>query len=163
MRTYILEREQVIPRPVREVFAFFANAANLETITPPWLKFKIIGATPATITMGTHIAYRLRWRFVPINWITEIVEWQPCTRFVDTQKRGPYALWHHTHEFEEAGPNETGMRDTVRYALPFGPLGSWAHRLIVRRDVEGIFDYRAERIRELFPQDALQENQEAAR
>jgi ligand-binding SRPBCC domain-containing protein len=162
MRTYTLQREQVIPRPAREVFAFFANAANLETITPPWLKFEITGATPAVIARGTHIAYRLRWRWLPISWLTEIVEWQPCTRFVDVQKRGPYALWHHTHEFEEMGPNETSMRDIVRYALPLGSFGTLAHRLIVRRDVQSIFDYRADRIRELFPQLPL-EKEEAKR
>ena len=95
---------------------------------------------------GTLIEYRLRLRGIPIRWLTQIEEWAPGERFVDVQLRGPYALWHHTHEFELAGDGHTLMRDTVRYALPLGPLGALAHKLFVKRDVERIFDYRYETV-----------------
>ena len=92
---------------------------------------------------GTVIDYRLRVRGVPIRWTARIVEWKPATRFTDVQLRGPYRLWHHTHTFE---PRDDGtvIRDVVRYALPFGPVGAIAHALLVRRDLERIFDYRRE-------------------
>ena len=90
---------------------------------------------------GALIEYRLKLHGVPIKWLTRIDEWVPGVRFVDSQLHGPYALWHHTHEFVAHGDG-TLMRDTVRYALPFGPLGEVAHRLLVRRDLERIFDYR---------------------
>jgi ligand-binding SRPBCC domain-containing protein len=95
---------------------------------------------------GALIEYRLRLHGVPIRWLTRIEEWAPGERFVDVQLRGPYALWHHTHEFEPAGDGRTLMRDTVRYALPLGPLGVLAHRLFVARDIERIFDHRQETV-----------------
>ena len=91
---------------------------------------------------GALIEYRLRLHGVPIRWLTVITDWEPGVRFVDTQVRGPYTLWHHTHEFEPASGGGTLMRDTVRYALPFGPLRALARRLFVVRDLERIFDYR---------------------
>jgi ligand-binding SRPBCC domain-containing protein len=91
---------------------------------------------------GTLIEYRLRLHGLPISWLTRIEVWEPGRRFVDQQLRGPYALWHHTHEFEPAADGRTLMRDTVRYALPFGPAGALAHRLFVQRDLERIFDFR---------------------
>ena len=121
------------------MFPFFAEARNLEAITPPFLNFHVVSADEMRV--GALIEYRLRLHGIPIRWLTRIEEWEPGVRFVDAQLRGPYALWHHTHEFE-AHDGHTLMRDTVRYALPFGPLGTVAHRLFVRRDVERIFDYR---------------------
>lgn len=149
MRTFLLQREQWIPRPIDQVFAFFADATNLEAITPPWLRFRILEPRPAVLRAGTLIAYRLRWHGVPLRWLTEIEAWEPPFRFVDVQRRGPYALWHHTHEFEPSDGG-TRMRDVVRYALPMGPLGTLMHRLIVRRELEAVFDYRAIRVSELF-------------
>ena len=148
MRSFFLEREQWIPRPVEEVFAFFADAKNLEAITPPWLGFRILSPEPIPMHAGTFIEYRLRWHRLPLRWVTEIAEYSPPLRFADVQRRGPYALWHHTHEFasHEGG---TRMRDRIRYALPLGPLGTLMHRLVVRRDLEAIFDYRARRIGEI--------------
>ena len=92
---------------------------------------------------GTLIEYRLRLHRLPIAWLTRIEEWVPSERFVDMQLTGPYRLWHHTHTFRAHPDGGTLMTDTVRYALPFGPLGSLAHRVLVRRDLERIFDYRA--------------------
>ncbi|WP_228430503.1 SRPBCC family protein [Baekduia soli] len=136
-------------RPPADVFPFFADARNLEAITPPILRFEVI--TPGEIPMrvGTLIQYRLTLRGIGVNWLTSIQEWDPPHRFVDTQVRGPYALWHHTHDFEEitdAGPPATRMTDTVRYAIGFGPLGELAARGFVHRDVAAIFDYRRETV-----------------
>ena len=142
----VLRREQRLPRPPAEVFPFFADAGNLEAITPPWLSFRIVTPRPIEMRQGTLIEYRLRLHDLPIRWLTVIADWEPGVRFVDTQIRGPYALWHHTHEFEPDGDG-TLMRDTVRYALPFGPFGLLAQRLFVARDLERIFDYRAEALR----------------
>ena len=142
MRVHTLRREQRLPVPPDEVFAFFADAFNLERITPPWLGFRI--ATPGPIAMGpgTLIEYRLRLHGVPVRWLTRIEVWEPGRRFVDVQVRGPYRMWHHTHEFEGAGSGDTIVRDTVRYAMPLGPVGALAHRLLVARDLRAIFDYR---------------------
>jgi ligand-binding SRPBCC domain-containing protein len=130
------------------VFAFFADAFNLERITPPWLGFRVL--TPGPVTMGrdTRIEYRLRLHGLPIRWLTRIEAWEPPVRFADVQIRGPYRLWHHTHTFE---PDDAGtlMRDTVRYALPLGPLGELARRAFVARDLERIFDFRRDAVRDL--------------
>jgi ligand-binding SRPBCC domain-containing protein len=91
---------------------------------------------------GTLIDYRLRLHGVPVRWRTRIEAWEPPERFVDVQVRGPYALWEHTHTFEPDGAHAVVIRDRVRYALPFGPLGRLAHALFVRRDLERIFDHR---------------------
>jgi ligand-binding SRPBCC domain-containing protein len=144
----ILQREQRLPGTPAEVFEFFADARNLEAITPPLLRFRVVTPAPISMRRGTLIRYRLRVRGVPVRWLTEIKEWDPPHRFVDQQLKGPYALWHHTHTFEADG-HETIMRDTVRYRIGYGPLGALADALLVRRDVAAIFDYRAQRVREL--------------
>lgn len=111
-------------------------------MTPPWLHFRVTTPRPITMGPGTLLDYRLRLHGVPIRWQTRIETWEPPVRFSDTQVRGPYSLWEHTHEFELAGEGGCTMRDTVRYAIPYGLLGELAHRLFVRRDLERIFDYR---------------------
>jgi hypothetical protein len=145
MHLYTLERTQFIPRSIDETFAFFADAGNLEAITPDWLRFQILTSGPIQMHCGTLLEYRLRWRRVPIRWLTEIRAWEPPHRFVDVQLRGPYRLWEHEHTFEAVGEG-TLMRDVVRYALPFGALGRLAHAWLVRRDLESIFDYRARKV-----------------
>ena len=149
MTTYLIQREQWVSAPLEKVFEFFSDASNLEVLTPPWLKFRIVTPTPIAMHTGAKIEYRIDWRVVPIRWQTEIVEWSPPHRFVDLQLRGPYKLWHHTHTFASVDGG-TLVRDIVRYALPLGTIGSLAHKLAVRRDVERVFDYRAERIAALF-------------
>lgn len=148
MDIQILEREQRLPGSPASVFAFFGDARNLEAITPPLLRFALVTPDPIVMRRGTLIRYRLRVRGLPVSWLSEISEWDPPHRFVDEQLKGPYALWHHTHTFEADG-DETIMRDVVRYRIGFGPLGALADRLVVRRDLARIFDYRAERVREL--------------
>jgi ligand-binding SRPBCC domain-containing protein len=149
MKFHTLRREQWIPRPIHEVFAFFADARNLEAITPPWLGFRIVSTSTATISEGTEIRYRLRLHGIPIRWRSEILHWDDPNRFVDVQRSGPYRLWHHTHRFEAHG-ERTKMTDVVRYVLPFGILGRIVHAIKVKRDVRQIFDYRYQRIAELF-------------
>jgi ligand-binding SRPBCC domain-containing protein len=146
-RTYVLERSQWIARPVDRAFEFYADAFNLEAITPPWLGFRVTTRFPVEMGAGVLIEYRLRLHGLPIRWVTRIEVWDPPTRFVDVQLRGPYALWEHTHTFEPA-PDGVVIRDRVRYALPFGPLGALAHALFVRRDLRRIFDYRVRAVAE---------------
>ena len=148
MDVHTLTREQRLPGTPADVFAFFADARHLKAITPPMLRFALATTDPIEMRAGALIRYRLRVRGVPINWLTQITHWQPPHRFVDEQLKGPYALWHHTHTFEADGA-QTIMRDEVRYRVGFGPLGALANALMVRRDVERIFDYRAERVAEL--------------
>jgi ligand-binding SRPBCC domain-containing protein len=143
---HTLRREQRLPGAPETVFPFFADAGNLEAITPPWLGFEIVTPRPIAMGVGTLIEYRLRLHGLPISWLTRIEAWEPGVRFVDAQLTGPYRLWHHTHEFEPDGAGGTLMRDTVRYALPLGPLGEIAHRLFVARDLERIFDFRREEV-----------------
>ena len=141
-RYHVLRREQRLPRPPEAVFPFFADARNLEAITPPWLGFRVVTPDPIELRAGALIEYRLRLHGLSLGWLTQIAEWTPDVRFVDVQLAGPYALWHHTHEFAPDGSGGTVMRDTVRYALPFWPLGEVAHALLVRRDLTAIFDHR---------------------
>jgi ligand-binding SRPBCC domain-containing protein len=146
MKEFTLHTEVWLPRPRDEVFAFFADAQNLDALTPPWVKFAML--TPGLIEMhaGTLIDYRLRVHGIPIRWRTEISEWQPPHHFVDQQLRGPYTLWHHTHTFEERNGG-TLCVDRVRYRPRGGTLVQW---LFVRRDVERIFQYRQQRLKVLF-------------
>jgi ligand-binding SRPBCC domain-containing protein len=144
MRTHLLERSQTVGIPVEQAFGFYGDSLNLEPMTPPWLHFHVTNDGPVTMEPGALLHYRLRLHAVPIRWTTRIEIWEPPTRFVDIQLSGPYALWEHTHIFEPDGSGGTIASDRVRYAIPFGPLGLLAHRLFVRRDLERIFDYRAE-------------------
>jgi ligand-binding SRPBCC domain-containing protein len=148
-RPYELRREQWVPRPLEEVFAFFGDARNLEALTPDWLRFEILSRGPIRITAGSRIEYALHWHGIPLRWKTEITRWQPPYEFQDLQLSGPYRLWRHTHRFEAVGGG-TRITDFVEYELPFGPLGRIAHSLTVRRNLRRIFDYRHDRIRARF-------------
>ena len=148
MRSFLLQREQWIPRPIEAVFSLFASARNLEAITPPWLGFRILSPEPIMMHVGARIVYRVRWHRLPLRWVTEIRTWEPPNRFVDFQLQGPYRLWHHTHTFEAVNGG-TLMRDLVRYALPLGLLGRLAHAWWVEADLKAIFDYRASKVPEL--------------
>lgn len=144
---HVLRREQRLDAPPSVVFPFFADPRNLEAITPPLLRFRLLTPEPVAMGVGTFLQYALRLHGVPVRWDTLIQEWEPPVRFVDVQVRGPYRLWHHTHELVTLdGGAATLMRDTVRYALPFGALGEVARRAVVRRDLEAIFDFRRERV-----------------
>jgi ligand-binding SRPBCC domain-containing protein len=146
---YTLERSQVIPRPVSEVFAFFAEPRNLEVLTTDYLRIRIVPPARAEMQGGALIDYRLRLFGLPFRWRSLIEDLEPGRRFVDVQVRGPYASWRHLHEFGEVSGG-TLVRDSVLYALPMGPLGRLAHALFVRRTLERIFDYRMAKLVELF-------------
>lgn len=148
MRVHVLERSQRVELPPERAFDFYGDAANLEPLTPPWLRFEVTTPKPIEMGAGTLLDYRLRLHGVPVRWRTLIESWEPPHRFLDVQVRGPYSLWEHTHTFEPAGDGATIIRDRVRYAIPFGPLGSLAHSLFVRRDLARIFDYRQEAVAE---------------
>jgi ligand-binding SRPBCC domain-containing protein len=146
VREFTFHAELWLPRPRDAVFAFFADARNLQAITPPWVNFEVLTPAPIEMRPGALIDYRIRVHGLPIRWRTEIAEWNPPHRFVDVQLRGPYTLWHHTHTFEEHD-GRTLCVDDVRYHPRGGALVNW---LFVRRDVERIFAHRQQRLREMF-------------
>lgn len=146
----LLLRELWVPRAVQDVFPFFADAANLNALTPPWLDFRILTPLPIDMKQGTLIDYRIGLKGVPLRWRTLISTWKPPHCFVDEQIKGPYLLWHHTHEFASevrGGVEGTMCIDRVRYKHMGGPIGE---ALLVKRDLERIFDYRQQQMRELF-------------
>ena len=146
MTTWELRASLRLPRPRPEVFAFFADAGNLEALTPPWLRFRVVTPQPIELRAGALIDYRLRVHGLPIRWTSEITAWEPPVRFVDEQRHGPYRFWHHEHTFEDA-PGGTFVNDRVRYRVPFGRLAHW---LVVERDVRMIFRYRSEALVPIF-------------
>ena len=150
MRTNEFRCELWLPRPLGEVFSFFADAGNLELLTPPQLNFNILTPRPLEMRVGLLIDYRLGVRGIPLRWQSEITAWEPPHRFVDEQRRGPYRLWRHEHLFEERDGGTVAI-DRVRYAVPGGALINW---LLVRHDVARIFAYRTEKLRALCPQPA---------
>lgn len=149
MSTHVLERAQYVDRPLDELFAFFAEARNLERLTPRWLRFEVLTPAPIAMEPGARIEYRLSVHGVPLRWVSLIESWEPGRRFVDRQVQGPYKLWHHTHEFEALGSG-TLVRDRVRYAVPFGPVGDLARFLFVRRDLDRVFAFRHAAVSEVF-------------
>lgn len=146
MRIREFKSELWLPRPRDQIFAFFSDAANLNAITPPWLHFRMVTASPIQMRVGTLIDYRLRIRSIPVSWRTKVTLWEPPVRFADEQERGPYTFWRHQHEFESKDDG-TLVRDTVNYAIPFDFI---SHGLLVKRDVQRIFTYREEKLREIF-------------
>jgi ligand-binding SRPBCC domain-containing protein len=145
-RDYQLQTRLFVARDLETTFSFFADAGNLQRLTPPWLDFSIVTPQPIPMHDGAIIDYRIRVHGIPINWRTEIAEWQPPHRFVDQQLRGPYRRWRHTHTFTPVAGG-TLVEDTVRYR-PFG--GALVHGLFVRRDLEGIFTFRQEEVLNVF-------------
>jgi len=140
-----IERSQLVPLSAAAAFAFFADAYNLEALTPPWLRFRILTPGPIPMEKGATIDYVLTTHRLPVRWRTEIVEWIPGRRFVDRQVDGPFRLWEHTHTFEERHDG-TLIRDTVLYRMPYGALGTIARRVVVARDLGRIFDYRRDAV-----------------
>lgn len=142
MAGFALSVQQWVPLPRSDVIAFFADAFQLESLTPQWLQFRVLTKSPFEMQTGRLIDYRLRLHGLPVRWRTEITAWEPPYRFEDSQLRGPYRQWQHEHLFEERDGG-TLMTDRVRYAVLGGRL---MHELFVRRDLQRIFEYRQQQL-----------------
>lgn len=142
----------LVEQDLDTTFQFFADAGNLQRLTPPWLSFTILTPPPIAMHTGALIDYRISIRGVPLRWRTEITEWAPPFRFADSQVRGPYRLWHHVHAFR-AVEGGTLIEDTVHYN-PFG--GRLVHDLFVKGDLERIFTFRQQELRRIFGGSALE-------
>lgn len=148
MKLYTLRREQLIARPLPEVFDFFARPENLARITPPAMAFQILTPLPIGMKPGALIDYTVRTLGIALRWTTLITDFDPPHRFADVHIKGPYSFWHHTHLFA-ATDGGTLITDDVRYGMPFGFLGRIVHALVVKRQLAGIFDYRRQIIENL--------------
>lgn len=145
-RDFQLNYSVTLPRSREEVFDFFANAENLELLTPPWLHFSILSPLPVEMKLGIVLQYKLRLRGIPLTWVSQITQWEPPFRFEDIQVRGPYRKWVHRHFFEETA-NGTLAIDDVRYRVPGGAI---VNKLFVAGELKRIFDYRRAKLLELF-------------
>jgi ligand-binding SRPBCC domain-containing protein len=148
MADHVFESRVWLARPRPEVFAFFAEPASLERLTPPAFRLRLLNRT-VTMTTGAVLDFRLRWLgIVPLRWRAFVREWDPPFRFVDVQVRGPYARWEHRHRFLEEGGG-TWVEDRVTYRLPLGLLGRAAHALVVERQLRELWAYRHQQLAEL--------------
>ena len=147
MHIQILEREMISPVSLQEAFAVFEDPYNLAKITPPWLNFRIL--TPnLRMRLGAEIDYEFRWMGIPLRWKTRITEYEPPFHFVDEALQSPYLLWRHRHIFR-ASLEGARISDRVEYALPYGMFGVAAHSLVVRKQLDQIFDYRQKIVAEM--------------
>lgn len=147
-KNYRLITAQVLRVPAEKAFSFFEDPANLFEITPDWLDFKPVGHKGnSDIYEGAEFDFTIRWLSVRFTWRTRITAYRPPERFTDVQIRGPYRHWEHTHIFEEI-PEGTLMHDEVTYRIPLGMLGRMLHGIVIRKQLEDIFSYRAYRIAE---------------
>lgn len=154
MSTYSIHREQFIKQDIKQIWNFFCDPANLATITPAYMNFRITSAPHGgELHAGQIITYKISPVLkVPMFWMTEITQVQPLVSFTDEQKKGPYKLWKHQHTFKPQG-NGVLMTDNVTYELPLGPLGTIAHALFVKKQLADIFDYRYAAIEKMFNTD----------
>tara|TARA_B100002003_G_C14131523_1_gene544202 strand:- start:54 stop:839 length:786 start_codon:yes stop_codon:yes gene_type:complete len=140
--------EHWLPLPIDKVFSFFKEPKNLEKITPHYLHFKVLNQSSMEILEETKINYCLRLHGIPIWWQSKIIDWQPNSKFSDTQIHGPYKYWHHRYEFHKKDEG-TLMRDHIQYKVPFGILGDSLGGHWIRKDLENIFSYRRKKIQEI--------------
>jgi ligand-binding SRPBCC domain-containing protein len=145
-RSFWLKTQLWLPQPREKIFRFFSNPANLDHMTPAWLHFEMLASPPAVMMHGILLDYRLRLHGLPVRWQSEITAWDPPTRFVDQQTRGPYSTWIHEHLFEEYGGG-TLVRDNVEYGVPGGRV---VEKLLVGPDLKRIFAYRQRVLEQLF-------------
>lgn len=148
---YYLEKKLLVPTSMEECWKFFSSPKNLAVITPDYMNFKI--TSPNNIDQmreGQIISYTVQPLLgIKMEWVTEITKVKNKEFFIDEQRIGPYKLWHHEHYFEET-ENGVMMTDQLFYCIPFGILGKLAHGLFIRKQLEGIFNYREKKVSELF-------------
>lgn len=149
MKTRYLTRSIYLNSPIEKVFDFFSKAENLNVLTPPSLHFKILTPTPFEMKAGTLIDYRIKMFGIPFKWRTKITHWQPTEQFIDSQIKGPYVKWIHSHTFEIQGDGIL-MHDTVEYACPGWIFEPIIFNLVIKNALEDIFSYRNEKCKELF-------------
>ncbi len=152
MPVHRISDEIEIPVPLDEAWSFFSNPNNLQKLTPESMNFKqVYQPESEEVYPGMMLVYKVSPLLgIPLEWVTEIVQVDRKARFVDDQVKGPFAMWHHIHEFEERG-SSTLVRDLLYYRMPFGPFGSIAHALFAKKQIHDIFEFRKEGLRELFP------------
>lgn len=154
MPIYTFQSEQFLDQPLDRVFNFFKKPENLDSVTPKNLGFKILTPSPILMKKGAEIDYTIWLYGFPMKWKTIITEYDPPHSFTDSQVKGPYKTWIHTHRFASQGDG-TLMTDDLKYEIPLGPLGVIAHVLFVKREVEKIFEYRKKVIDQIFSQGVL--------
>ncbi|HRD07306.1 MAG: SRPBCC family protein [Saprospiraceae bacterium] len=151
MAIYQLKTTQKIPASSEEVWDFISSPKNLSKITPPYMGFIITnGPIPEKMYPGMIISYKVSPVLnIPMSWVTEITHVEPGVYFVDEQRVGPYAIWHHQHKIS---PIEGGvlMEDIVTYRPPMGILGRIANYLFIKNQLKGIFDFRFKAVEEIF-------------
>ena len=151
MAIHTLETRQIIKATLAEAWDYFSNPANLARITPCDLGFKIISTLPGRVHEGMMIEYRVTPLFgIPMTWLTEISHVRDQEYFVDEQRVGPYAIWHHEHHFKDLGGGQVEMRDKVTYVPPFGVLGEIVHPFIIKPQLDKIFAYREQAVNKQF-------------
>lgn len=151
MKMHRISTEQILPISLDEAWDFFSTPDNLNEITPEDMSFKILSGSGERTFAGQIISYKVRPLFnIPLSWVTEIVQVVEGKYFIDEQRFGPYKFWHHRHHFE-AHPDGVLMKDTLHYVLPFGILGEIMGSIFIHDKVKGIFSYREEKLKQLFP------------
>ena len=147
---YKFVRTQFLPIPVKDAWVFFSNPRNLPRITPATLGFKIISNPPDKIESGLIIEYRVKPLLgIPVKWVSEIKDVSAPYQFVDEQLKGPYAYWHHLHQFKEV-LGGTEMVDIVTYRVPFQNWFPWINALIVEKQLNHIFEFRRQTLEILY-------------
>ncbi|WP_341902900.1 SRPBCC family protein [Fluviicola taffensis] len=148
---YQLKRTQFIKTDLKTCWNFFSAPANLHVITPDYIDFRVLTAVPDEMYEGLIIRYTIRPILrIPLGWISEIKALRNEDYFIDEQRQGPYKLWHHEHHFKEV-EGGVEMTDIISYRMPLGFIGRFVHWLFIRKQLEGIFDYRIKKVTELFP------------
>ena len=151
MAVFQLIKEQKIPASIEEVWEFISSPDNLKKITPSYMGFEITSKTPkGTMYPGMIISYKVRPILsLPMTWVTEITHVKKYEYFVDEQRKGPYKMWHHEHHLK---PIEGGvlMTDIISYEPPFGFLGSLANHILIKKQLNEIFEFRRKEVYKLF-------------
>lgn len=146
-----LKKEIVLPISLSKAWEFFSRPENLNLITPSYMNFRIQNQVPDEMYEGLLIIYKVSPLFnIPLTWITKITEIKYQSYFIDEQIKGPYKIWHHEHHFKELGENKILMTDLLYYDVGYSFIGNMIEKLIVKKKVESIFEYREKKLKEIF-------------